>query len=158
MLCIANTMVFPIPLMPIRYPSIWLPRTTESEWFSCLEKTQLWLLPHKLWLLPHKLVKLIVWLVPPSDLNALLTAPVCIYVLPPTTNTCLYMNGSRYVLMSRYIYVETSISGRSGVCRFAKTQLSDFLFQYRKFVGQLILCVDPVVAHYLLLGYCTRLL
>jgi hypothetical protein len=33
-------------------------------------------------------------------------------LLPPTTNTCLYMDVSRHYNMSRYIHIETDISGR----------------------------------------------
>jgi hypothetical protein len=33
-------------------------------------------------------------------------------ILPPTTNICLYMNVFRHILVSRYIYVKTCISGR----------------------------------------------
>jgi hypothetical protein len=33
-------------------------------------------------------------------------------LLPPTTNTCLHMDVSRHILVSRYIHVETGISGR----------------------------------------------
>jgi hypothetical protein len=33
-------------------------------------------------------------------------------LLPLTTNTCLYMNVSKHILVSKYMHIETGISGR----------------------------------------------
>jgi hypothetical protein len=33
-------------------------------------------------------------------------------VISPTTNNCLYIDVIRHILISRYIYIDTSISGQ----------------------------------------------
>jgi hypothetical protein len=42
------------------------------------------------------------------------TTDICVVieVLPPTTNTCLYMDVSGHDLVSRFIHTKTGISGR----------------------------------------------
>jgi hypothetical protein len=49
----------------------------------------------------------------PAQLNVVFFRETTyILLLPPTTNTCLYMDVSRHILVSRYIHVKTGISGR----------------------------------------------
>jgi hypothetical protein len=45
-------------------------------------------------------------------------------VLPPTTNTCLYIDVSRYILVSRYIHAKIGINGQRELKNLFNTSLT----------------------------------